>query len=219
MTLEGGRQLARESAIQGKRIAKAQTWHKARHTMATITKANKAQAQAQAQAQADKLAQFEAALLAAVAAGVLTGDAIDKAIFKAGFAMSEAEHADARPVNKADKAKADLLAFGIDADAIKAESVKAGALAVNLDALAKAVGKYGKYAVIYDADNGTSACTHYMLNALAKAGRVTLADTLAFVRQHKPTYASAGHYNTIKSLLKKAGYRLNVAQGSFSISA
>ena len=188
--------------------------------MAKTIKAQAIKAQAvENKAQADKLEQFESALLAAVAAGALADKAIEAAIFKAGFNVSEAEHAEARPINKADKAKAALAAFGIDADAIKAESVKAGVLAVNLDALAKAVGKYGRHAVIYDADNGTSACTHYMLNALAKAGRVTLADTLAFVRQHKPTYASAGHYNTIKSLLKKAGYRLNVAQGSFSISA
>lgn len=174
-------------------------------------------------AQADELTTkaiaFEPALLAAIKAGVLAGDGIDKAIAKAGLAYSDEEHAACKPISAADAAKAALASFGIDADALKADAGKAGTLAVNLDALAKAVGKYGKYAVIYDADNGTSACTHYMLNALAKAGRVTLADTLAFVRQHKPTYASAGHYNTIKSLLKKAGYRLNVAQGSFSISA
>ena len=164
------------------------------------------------------LTSFEAVLLAAVAAGVLADKAIEAAIFKAGFGITAEEHAEAKPISKADAAKAALASFGIDADALTAEAGKAGTLAVNLDALAKAVGKYGRHAVIYDADNGTSACTHYMLNALANAGRVTLADTLAFVRKHKPTYASAGHYNTIKSLLKKAGYRLNVAQGSFSIS-
>ena len=170
-------------------------------------------------AENDKLLAFEAALLAAVKAGVLAGDGVDKAIVKAGLAYTADEHKAARPINAADKAKAALLAFGIDADALTAETTQTNTLAVNLNALAKACGKYGRHAVICDVGNGTSLATHYMLNALAKAGRVTLADTLAFVRQHKPTYASAGHYNTIKSLLKKAGYRLNVAQGSFSISA
>ena len=184
--------------------------------MATITKANKAQAIELAQA--DKLTQFESALLAAVAAGVLAGDAIDKAIFKAGFGIEEAEHTAARPISAADKAKADLLAFGIDADAIKADTSKAELLAVNLDALAKAAGKYGKYAVIYDADNGTSCVSHYILKTLAESGRVTLADTLAFARKTLPSYSSAGHYNTMKRLFKAAGYRVNVSQGAFSVS-
>lgn len=162
---------------------------------------------------------FEPALLAAVKAGVLAGENIDKAIAKAGFAYTAEEHKDARPINAADKAKAELLAFGIDADALAADTSKADALAVNLDALAKAAGKYGKYAVIYDADNGTSCVSHYILKTLAECGRVTLADTLAFARKTLPSYSSAGHYNTMKRLFKAAGYRVNVSQGAFSVSA
>ena len=170
-------------------------------------------------AENDKLLAFEAALLAAVKAGVLAGDGVDKAIVKAGLAYTADEHKAARPINAADKAKAELLAFGVDIDALQAETAKAGALAVNVSDIAKALGKYGKYAVIYDADNGTSCVSHYIINELAKHGKVTLADTLAFARKTLPSYSSSGHYNTIKSLLKKAGYRLNVSQGSFSISA
>lgn len=163
----------------------------------------------------DKLAQFEAALLQAVKAGVLNGAAIDAAIVKAGFNVADEEHAACKPVSATEAAMAALAEFGLDV----AELATSKALAVNLDALARAVGKYGKHAVIFSKENGTSACTHYMLNELAKNGRVTLAETLAFVRQFKPTYSSAGHYNTIKRLLKAAGYELNVSQGAFSIKA
>lgn len=185
--------------------------------MATITKANKAQA-VENKAQADKLAQFEAALLAAVAAGVLAGDAIDKAIFKAGFGIEDAEHTAARPINKADKAKADLLAFGIDADAIKAEAAKAGALAVSIDSLARAFGKYGKHCFAADTSNGTSLVTHEVTRQLLEAGKCSLPDVLKAVRQHLPQYSSTGHYNTLKRMLKAEGFRLNVWQAGFSIT-
>ena len=170
-------------------------------------------------AENDKLLAFEAALLAAVAAGAVKADDVNAVIVKAGFDTAEAEHAAARPINKADAAKAALLAFGVNVDEVKAEASKAEALTLNLDILARAVGKYGRHAVICDVNNGTSLVTHYMLNTLAKAGRVTLADTLKYVREHLPNYASAGHYNTIKAMLRKAGYSVNVAQGSFSIKA
>ena len=197
--------------------AKAQTWHKARHTMAKNTKNTQAHENTADKAQAAQIAAVERALFTLVKAG--RHDLVDLAILKSGLAISAEEHAAARPMTAEEIAAAALADIGLDIASLDAGKAQAGVLAVNLDALAKAVGKYGRHAVICDVDNGTSLATHYMLNALAKAGRVTLADTLAYVRQHKASYASAGHYNTIKSLLKKAGYRLNVAQGSFSITA
>ena len=178
---------------------------------------NKAQA-VENKAQADKLEQFESALLAAVAAGVLADKAIEAAIFKAGFNVSEAEHAEARPINKADKAKAALAAFGIDADAIKAESVKAGALAVSIDSLARAFGKYGKHCFAADTSNGTSLVTHEVTRQLLEAGKCSLPDVLKAVRQHLPQYSSTGHYNTLKRMLKAEGFRLNVWQAGFGIA-
>lgn len=196
---------------QGSNVAKKSK------TMANNKSENKAQA-VENKAQADKLEQFESALLAAVAAGVLAGDAIDKAIFKAGFGIEDAEHTAARPINKADKAKADLLAFGIDADAIKAEAAKAGALAVSIDSLARAFGKYGKHCFAADTSNGTSLVTHEVTRQLLEAGKCSLPDVLKAVRQHLPQYSSTGHYNTLKRMLKAEGFRLNVWQAGFSIT-
>jgi hypothetical protein len=160
---------------------------------------------------------LETALLALLAIG--RADLIDTAIKAANMAATEAEHTAARPQTAEEKAKAALLAIGLDMAALEPVQATAATLALSLDALAKAAGKYGRHAVICDNTNGTSLATHYMLNTLATAGRVTLADTLKYVREHLPTYASAGHYNTIKAMLKKAGYSVNVAQGSFSLKA
>lgn len=169
-------------------------------------------------AEADKLTQFEAVLLAAVAAGVLADKAVNAAIFKAGFNVSEAEHAEARPINKADKAKADLLAFGIDTAELHAEAANVGALAVNVPDIAKALGKYGKHCFAADTANGTSIVTHSITAQLVNTGKATLAKTLDDARKHLPSYSSTGHFNTCKRLLKEH-YSLNVWQGGFAISA
>ena len=142
-------------------------------------------------------------------------DQIETALVQLGLAVTADEHEAARPKTAKETALALAASLGLNL----AMPAKAGKLALNLDSLAKAVEKYGKHAVIFDSENGTSICTHYMLNALANTGRVSLSDTLAHVRQYKPTYSSTGHYNTIKAMLKKAGYKVAVSQGFFSISA
>ena len=159
----------------------------------------------------------ENAVLALVQAGM--SDSVDAFLAACGMATSSEEHEAARPLTKAEIAAKALAACGVDIASLKPAKAEGKALALNLDALAKAVEKYGKHAVIFDAKNGTSICTHYMLNELAKTGRVSLSDTLAHVRQYKPTYSSPGHYNTIKAKLKKAGYKVAVSQGFFSITA
>lgn len=173
----------------------------------------------QAIALTNEEAKAEQAALALAKAGHAA--LIDGMLTACGMAVSEAEHNEARPQTAEEKADAALKAIGLDLASLKATAkpAKAGKLALNLDALAKAVEKYGKHAVIFDADNGTSICTHFMLNRLAETGRVSLSDTLAHVRQYKPTYSSTGHYNTIKAMLKKAGYRVSIGQGFFTVSA
>ena len=161
---------------------------------------------------------FEAVLIKAAKAGVLKGAAIDAAIVKAGFAFTAEEHAACKPVSAAEQAAAELAAYGIDASALQAETAKANVLAVNLDGIAKACGKYGKYAIVYDQTNGTSCVSHYIINELAKHGKVTLTGTLEFTRKHLPSYSSTGHFNTMKRLLKEH-FALNVWQGGFSISS
>jgi hypothetical protein len=159
---------------------------------------------------------LEAALLALLAIG--RADLIEPAIKAANMAATDAEHAAARPQTAEEKALAALQAIGLDMAALEPVQATAANLAMSLDALAKAAGKYGRYAIVFDADNGTSCVSHYMLKTLAESGRVTLADTLAFARKTLPSYSSAGHYNTMKRLFKAAGYRVNVSQGSFSLS-
>ena len=161
---------------------------------------------------------FEAVLIKAVKAGVLKGAAIDAAIVKAGFAFTAEEHAACKPVSAAEQAAAELAAYGIDASALQAEQAAVTPQAMTLDGIAKACGKYGKYAVIYDQTNGTSCVSHYIINELAKHGKVTLTGTLEFTRKHLPSYSSTGHFNTMKRLLKEH-FALNVWQGGFAISA
>ena len=146
---------------------------------------------------------------------------IDGMLSACGMAISADEHNAARPLSDEEKAEQALKVLGLDLASLKATAkpAKAGKLALNIDALAKAVEKYGKHAIVFDQDNGTSICTHFMLNRLAETGRVSLSDTLAHVRQYKPTYSSTGHYNTIKAMLKKAGYRVSIGQGFFTVSA
>ena len=165
---------------------------------------------------ADEL-KAESAVLALVHAGMR--DHVDAFLTACGMATSAEEYEAARPLSKAEIAAKALAACGVDIASLKPAKASSKALALNLDALAKAVEKYGKHAVVFDSENGTSICTHFMLNALANTGRVSLSDTLAHVRQYKPTFASSGHYNTIKRLLRKAGYTVNSSQGFFTVSA
>lgn len=178
---------------------------------------NKAQANKAQAEQADKLAQFEEAILAAVKAGVLKGEAVNAAIVKAGFGITAEEHAEAKPISKADAAKAALAAFGIDTAELHAEAANVGALAVNVPDIAKALGKYGKHCFAADTANGTSIVTHSITAQLVNTGKATLAKTLDDARKHLPSYSSTGHFNTCKRLLKEH-YSLNVWQGGFAIT-
>ena len=168
--------------------------------------------------EAAKLAQFEAALLQAVKAGLLKGEAINVAILKAGFNVADEEHAACKPISAKEQAALALAAFGIDTAQLEAETAQAGKLAVNVEGLARAFGKYGKHVFAADTANGTSLVTHEVARQLLANGRCSLPDVLKAVREHLPNYASTGHYNTLKRMLKAEGYRLNVAQASFSIT-
>ena len=158
----------------------------------------------------------EQAALALHKAGM--ADLIEAMLFKAGMAISEAEHDEARPMSEADKAKAALAAIGIDIAELKPETAKAGKLAINKAGLVSAFGKYGKHVYAADTSNGTSLVTHEVAKQLLETGKCLLPEVLKAVRQHLPAYSSTGHYNTLKRMLK-AEYALNVWQAGFSITS
>lgn len=186
--------------------------------MAKTSKAQTSKAQAvENKAQADKLKGFEAfekALLDAIKAQAIKADDVQALIVKAGFAVSQAEHDEAKPIDAKAAALSALSAFLPDH-----ATASAGTLAVDIKSIAAAFGKYGKHVFGYDANNGTSLVTFSIAEQLVKTGKASLPATLDFVRKFKPEYASSGHYNTCKKLLKAHGFKLNVAQASFSISA
>ena len=163
------------------------------------------------QTQIESFEAFNEALLAALALGAVAITDIDSMIVAAGFAVSEAEHEAAKPIDKKAAALAALSAF-------MPEQAKAGALAVNVNSLARAFGKYGKHVYAADTSNGTSLVTHAVAAQLITNGKCSLPDVLKAVREHLPNYASTGHYNTLKRMLKAEGYKLNVWQAGFSIT-
>ena len=143
---------------------------------------------------------------------------IDAMLHKAGVAITEAEHSEARPLSEADKAKAALAAIGLDLASLTADKATAGNLAISVDGLARAFGKYGKHVFAADTANGTSLVTHNVAAQLLSTGKCLLPEVLKAVRQHLPNYSSTGHYNTLKRMLKAEGYKLNVWQAGFSIT-
>jgi len=165
-----------------------------------------------------ELEAFEAAMIQAVKANALTLELVEAAIVASGHAVSEDEHNAAKPVDKAQAALAELAKFGVNVASLTAKTESASLLAVDVKGLAAALDKYGKHVFAYDADNGTSLCTYSIAQQLLATGKASLPATLDFVRKFKPEYASSGHYNTCKRLLKEH-YKLNVSQASFSISA
>ena len=178
--------------------------------------------------QIDKLASFETVLLGAIKAGALKAEQIDNVIVKAGFNVPESEHADARPINKADAAKAELLAFGVDVDALQADTAQAGKLAITFDALGRALGgKLTAYMTASDAmhSNGTHLVTYYITSRLlAGQARFSIAEVNEFAnktytRPKGTAYMSTGHVATIKRLLGLAGFNVNSSSGFFSITA
>lgn len=164
----------------------------------------------------DQLSILENAVILMAQAGM--HGLIDQAIVKAGYAYTEAEHAAAKPQTAAEKAAAALKAAGVDLASLTPAKAQAGTLALTLDGIAKACGKYGKHCFGADVTNGTSLVTYSITKQLIETGKATLAKTLDDARQHLPSYSSTGHFNTMKRLLKEH-YNLNVWQGGFAISA
>jgi regulator of sigma D len=155
-----------------------------------------------------KLEAFEQALLAGITTGVVNLDQVDNVILQAGFAVTEKEHTEAKPVSKKELALTALAEF-VNLNQI---TNKAGQ-----ENLLSAFGKYQVHCFTPDKSNGTSLVSHYCYQQLKAGKTVYLSEVLAYVRQHLPTYSSSGHFNTIKRLLKKAGITLNISKGQFSI--
>lgn len=189
--------------------------------MANVKKTSKAQAQAvnanvqaseSVQAQASEAyVDFHEALLAALALGAIKAEDVGGMIVAAGFAISETEHAEARPVDKKAAALAALSAF-------MPVQASQSALSVSLKDIASALGKYGKHCFGADIENGTSLVTHSIATQLVETGKASLTKTLDDARKHLPSYSSTGHFNTCKRLLKEH-YALNIWQGGFGISS
>ena len=142
-------------------------------------------------------------------------DQIETALSQLGMAISAEEHEAARPKSAKEQALALAASLGLDLAMPKAS----GKLAVNIESLAKAFGKYGKHCYAADAENGTSLVTRSVTRQLVETGKCSLPETLADVRKHLPNYSSTGHYNTLKRLLKAEGFLVSVSQANFSITA
>jgi len=142
---------------------------------------------------------------------------IEPALVTLGMATTQAEHEAARPKSAKDIAYAMAADLGLDLHALKPAQAGAATLAVSVEGLSKAFGKYGKHVFAPDTANGTSLVTHSVAKQLLESGKCSLPEVLKTVRQHLPNYASTGHYNTLKRMLKAEGFELNVAQASFSI--
>ena len=143
---------------------------------------------------------------------------IEPALVQLGMATTQAEHEAARPMSAKDIAYAKAAALGLDLAALKPAQAGNATLAVSLEGLARAFGKYGKHVFAPDFSNGTSVVTHEVAKQLLANGKCSLPDVLKAVRAHLPLYASTGHYNTLKRMLKAEGFSLNVWQAGFSIT-
>jgi len=139
-------------------------------------------------------------------------DSIEAALIQLGLAISADEHEAARPKSAKEQAMALAASLGVD---LKAKP--ASKLAADFDGIAKAFGKYSKHCFAADSENGTSLVTNSVCRQLVETGKASLAKTLDDVRKCLPTYSSAGHYNTLKRMLKEAGFTVHVQQGSFSL--
>jgi len=163
----------------------------------------------QAMSQAEKaydqrLLQFEQLLLAALKSEAITAKAVEAYIAESEFFVSEAEHEESKPVKQSEIALANLQDFLTKKPAN--------------ELILKAFGKYAVHAFSANESNGTSLSTYYIYNKLISNETVYLSDVLTYVRQFLPSYSSSGHFNTIKRLLKAAGFSVNVSKGCFSIS-
>ncbi len=190
--------------------------------MANATKTKKGASKAQAVNQAvnqalaveepqEAFELFNEALLTALSLGAVNVADAESMIVAAGFAITEQEHNESKPVDKKEAALAALRGF------LPVQSTQA-ALTVSLKDIASCLGKYGKHCFAPDTDNGTSLVTHSIAKQLVETGKASLAKTLDDARAHLPQYSSTGHFNTCKRLLKEH-YALNVWQGGFAISS
>jgi hypothetical protein len=165
---------------------------------------------------------LETALIFMAQAGMF--ELIDAAIEKAGLAITPQEHAACKPLTAQEKADAALKAAGVDLASLKPAQAKAGKLAINYDTLAKALGKLAVHIGQPDHGNGTSLITHHIAQGLlAGERRFSLGELIKTVNKTYTMpkgvpYASTGHINTIKRLLKAAGFNVQTPSGFFIVS-
>ena len=166
---------------------------------------NKAQA---IKAETSKLEQFEKALLDALKAQAIKADAIDALIVKAGFATSQAEHDEAKPIDAKEAALSALAAFLPENEPVQAGS------------LSDAFGRYWQaIEPMRGEGQGTKFVSYFIGQKLLAGEVVKKAEVVKFVQTanapHSENYASDGHYNKLKKLLRDAGFKLAGTQGSF----
>ena len=154
------------------------------------------------------LCEFETALLTALKVKAVNVDDIDGLIVKAGFAISEAEHEAAKPVDAKAAALSALAEFLPDNEPTKAAS------------LADAFGKYWQAIEPMQGDKqGTKFVSYFIGQKLLNGEVVKKADVVKYVQTanapHSENYASDGHYNKVKKLLRDAGFKLAGTQGAF----
>jgi hypothetical protein len=164
---------------------------------------------------------LEAALLALLAIG--RADLIDTAIKAANMAATEAEHAAARPQTAEEKALAALQAIGLDMASLEPVQATAANLAVSVEGLRKAFGKYSVHIDTVDTSNGTSLVTHYTAKALLSEGHVDIGATLRDINKvytgEKAIYKSPNHFATLRKYLRLAGFNVIITKAGFRVTA
>ena len=184
-----------------------------------MTKKNSAQA---VENITDNERKAEQAAIALHKAGM--ADLINAMLHKAGVAITADEHKAARPQTAQEKAEAALQAIGLDLASLKPAQAKAGKLAIDQASLAQALGKLSVHMFAPDHGNGTSLITHHIAQGLLAGQRkFSLGELIKLVNSTytKPKgtpYASTGHINTIKRLLKAAGFNVQTPSGFFIVS-
>ena len=196
---------------------KASAKHKRKLSKRKFIMAKKTQITLTQQAQIEDFEAFNKALLAALALGAVQAADVDSMIVAAGFAVSEAEHEAAKPIDKKAAALAALAAF-------MPAKATADKLAMSYGTLAKALGKLECHIDKPLHDNGTSLVTHHIAQGLLNGQkRFSIGEIIAKVNETYTMpkgvpYASTGHINTVKALLKKAGFNVQSPSGFFIVS-
>lgn len=163
----------------------------------------------------NELIEFETALLTALSLGVIRKDFIDAAIVKAGFAISEAEHAENKPIDKKEQASVALQAFGIDVESLTSKPATSKALTDSLKGLwleiepDKTLDK-----------QGTAFCNYYMTQCIKAGEAVKKAALLAYVqKEYRAHYANVGHYATWLKRLSDENVPHVKGNGYFKVTA